>query len=355
MGLDILIYVNDIPNDKLTQMVSSVEVNEQMDQNTTYKLIFEVDICDGDIAKSIQDDTSPNEILSVFANVKDELVCLVKGPVTRQKSHLNHGGAGSWMHIEGEDTGHNLDLKPKFRETKTGSDADIATNIISGSTQMIPDVERTPDSTHNENNHSHIQRESDLSLLRTLARRNGFHFWITYSKIGLATGHFKSRSLDGEPEVDLIVNLDNYNIESLEINSDPDRPTTSQGMQLNLRTKKIIDRTVKLEDTVLGDQGLADVTSSDPLSMYLGPSVDDEGAMEARIKGALREAQWFIKATCKTSLHRLGNIVRTHTIVNVDGAGSKHSGKYYVTGVKHNIDAASHIMDLEMERNGWGE
>jgi hypothetical protein len=76
--------------------------------------------------------------------------------------------------------------------------------------------------------------------------------------------------------------------------------------------------------------------------------------MQARSRGALRDAQWFIHASCHTSLRRLCKIVRNHTIVEVQGAGSKHSGKYYVTGVKHTIDAISHNMNLELARNAWG-
>jgi hypothetical protein len=40
--------------------------------------------------------------------------------------------------------------------------------------------------------------------------------------------------------------------------------------------------------------------------------------------------------------------------VEVQGAGAKHSGKYYVTAVKHNIDAVAYTMDIELARNGWG-
>jgi hypothetical protein len=89
--------------------------------------------------------------------------------------------------------------------------------------------------------------------------------------------------------------------------------------------------------------------------MHFAPAVDDQGALNARSKGVLREAQWFINATCHTSLHRLCKIVRNHTIVSVVGAGSRHSGKYYVTGVRHKIDAADHNMDLELARNAWGD
>ena len=354
MGLDILICVDDIPNENLTQKVSNVEVYEKMDLNTTYKLNFAVDVCDGDIALSIETDTAPDKILSVLAKVNDSLVCLVKGPVTMQQSHLNHGGAGSSIHIEGEDTGHSLDHTPNFQVTDSGTDADIATGIISGSNQMLPDVESTPDSLHAEENHSHVQRESNLGLLRSLARRNGYHFWITYSNAGIATGHFRSRSLDGQPANTLIVNQENNNIDLLQVNADSTRPSRTEGRQLDVRTLSVIGGATTLEDTTLGSSGLAALNGDEQQSIHLAPTVDDAGALTARSRGALRDAQWFINATCQTSLHRLCNIVRFHTIVQVQGAGSRHSGKYYVTGVKHKIDAAAHAMELELQRNAWG-
>ena len=354
MGLDILICVDDIPNENLTQKVSNVEVYEKMDLNTVYKLNFAVDICDGDIAQSIETDTAPDKMLSVLAKVNDSLVCLVKGPVIVQQSHLNHGGAGSFIRIEGEDTGHSFDHTPVFRVTDSGTDADIATYIISGGTQMIPDVEPTSDSHHTEESHSHVQRESDLSLLRSLARRNGYHFWITYSNTGIATGHFRPRSMDGLPANTLIVNQVNNNIDSLLVNSDSTRPSRTEGRQLDLRTLSVIGGATTLEDTILGSTGLAALNGAQQQSIHLAPMVDDGGAFSARSRGALREAQWFINATCRTSLHRLCNIVRFHTIVQVQGAGSRHSGNYYVTGVKHKIDAAAHVMELELQRNAWG-
>ncbi|NCA84371.1 MAG: hypothetical protein EOM83_02225 [Clostridia bacterium] len=354
MGLDVLICIDDIPNESLTQNVSSVEVYEKMDQNTTYKLNFSVDVCDGDIAQTIEVDTAPDIILSVMANVNDDLVCLVKGPVTQQQSQLKHGGSGSSLIIEGEDTGHTLDHTPNYQITDSGTDAEIATTIISGRNQMTADVESTADSAHSEENHSHVQRESDLSLLRNLARRNGFHFWITYSGVGIATGHFRPRSVEGEPANTLIVNNENNNIDLLRVNADSTRPSRTEGRQLNLRTKTVIGGQSVLEDTILGTTGLSELNGAEPQTIQLAPAVDDAGAMEARSRGALRDAQWFIKATCQTSLHRLCNIVRFHTIVEMQGAGSRHSGKYYVTGVKHKIDAVGHVMDLELERNAWG-
>jgi hypothetical protein len=352
MGLDILICIDDSPNQNLTQMVSSVEVNEKMDQNTSYKLKFVVDICDGDIADQLLNDIAPGKMITILAKVNEDLVCLVKGPVASQEAHLVHGGAGSWIHVEGNDTGQVMDHQTRFSVTDSGTDADIVSGIISGN-NMIADVEPTPGSTHDEANHSHVQRDTDLNLLRSLARRNGFHFWITWNQAGVATGHFKSRDLNGIPAATLIVNQENYNIDSLRISFDTHRPSSVAGRQLDLRTKTVIQGNVTLNDTTLGTSNLAEASGSVPESMHLAPPVDNSGALSTRGQAVLRDSQWFISATCSTNLHRLCNIVRFHTLVQVQGAGTRYSGKYYVTGVKHIIDAAAHKMDLELARNGW--
>ena len=46
--------------------------------------------------------------------------------------------------------------------------------------------------------------------------------------------------------------------------------------------------------------------------------------------------------------------MRAHTVVELQGAGIRHSGKYFVGGVRHTIDADRHRMELELLRNAWG-
>ena len=41
-------------------------------------------------------------------------------------------------------------------------------------------------------------------------------------------------------------------------------------------------------------------------------------------------------------------------LLELDGAGSRHSGNYLVAGVRHTIDAGGHRMELELLRNAWG-
>ena len=53
-----------------------------------------------------------------------------KRAVTQHNVNLQHGGAGSSLHIEGQDTGYNMDHSTNFQVSSAVSDADIATRII---------------------------------------------------------------------------------------------------------------------------------------------------------------------------------------------------------------------------------
>jgi hypothetical protein len=330
-------------------------VYEKIDENTHFKLHFVVDVCDGDIALSLRNITANGTILSVLVQTDNGLACLVKGPVLQQESNLVEGGAGSWVRVEGEDFGYVMDLTTQFRVTDSGTDADIVSQIISSYPDMTADVEATPSSTHDENNHSHVQRESNLSTIKTLARRNNYHFWITVDENGQGTGHFRPKSLLGETTADLIVNAEYNNIDALTVNADSRRPTQTVGLQVNLRTREIMGDNTTLDDPALGAENMTTAVGSNAQTRHLAATVDDAGAMQRRSEAALGENQWFINATCRTSVHRLCNkLIRFHTLVNLAGAGDRHSGKYYVTGVKHTIDAAAHAMELELARNAWG-
>ncbi|ULQ53237.1 phage late control D family protein [Flavihumibacter fluvii] len=353
MGLDIVICIDDKGNQALTDAVSNIEVQEKMDQNSSFKLHFMVDICKEDIARDMDATTAPGKILSVLAKVKDDLVCLVKGPITQVESNLEHGGAGSWIQVQGEDMGYQMNRTTKFANLSAVKDSDIVRKLIAGNDNMTPDVEETNGS-HEEENHSFVQTETDLQTIRRLGQQNGFHFWITCTNKGEATGHFRTRDLNGKAKQVLTVNLADNNIDALRITVDSKRPSQTIGKQIDLRTKEEMGGEVKLTDTVLAKTGLPGAAGSNVQTMQLAPVVDSAGALKARSDAALKETQWFITATCKTNLHRLCDVVRVHTIVEIQGAGTKHSGKYYVTGVKHTIDAVGYTMDIELARNGWG-
>ncbi|HRI60015.1 MAG TPA: hypothetical protein PK228_09840, partial [Saprospiraceae bacterium] len=283
--------------------------------------------------------------------VDGQMECLVKGPVCSQQIHIEHGGPGSRLEVKGADSSIKMDreLQSKVWANVTDGEAVMA---IAGTYGLIPDVATTK-TRHLEMKHSLVQRETDLRFIRRLARRNGCYFWISCLAPGIETAHFQRPDLDSQPAADIYINYNNPHIESLDIHWDAERPTSVEGKQLDLNTKKEVNGGVdQTPQKILGNKSLLDITG-DTRSMHVTAPSDDAGNMQARSEGALIESDWFIRANCTTSLYRLGKLVRAHDIVNIIGAGSRHSGPYLVAGVRHIIDAATHLMEIELVRNGW--
>lgn len=351
MGLGILITVDDKVNQELTSYVTFVEVQEKIDLAIAYKIRFAIDVCSSDLVKLWEKVTDPGSVLGVLVEVKDELHCLVNGPVTNQEINLEHGGSGSWLEVVGTDQTVDLDKEQK-KHSHTGMDSELVKEILKKINK--PDVDDTPASSHEEDKHTQVQLETDLAFIRRLAQRNGFHFWFSYDKHGKPTAHFKPRSLEGKPVADLKVNLDNANVDNLQIKWDIKPPVKSEGKQIDQNTKQVFggETTLKKSEQ-LGSEGLSKVAGKVQSGITLSPPVDSAGTLSARAEAALKDAQWFINGSCKTTLNRICDIIRIHTIVNVQGAGTRFSGKYYVVGVKHHIDTAIHSMEIELSSNSW--
>jgi hypothetical protein len=345
------IYIDGTMDEELSS-ASRVTVSEQVGQPTTFQLRYRLSIEDGDIPLLIDDRLDPGREVSVIVPVEEGLVCLVKGPVHGQQIGMGHGGVASWLEVSGSDTSVVMDREAKSVVWSGVKDSDVVSTLLSGY-GYAAEVEPTS-SSHSEMKHTLLQRDSDLRFIRRLARRNGYLFWVRCDADGNETACFKRPPLDSDPETSLVINLDGPNVDTLSITWDVERPTSIEGMQLDLATIEVMDGSRAVTpQTLLGANSLQAV-SGDVRSVYLSAPVDDSSDLGARSEGALIEADWFLRASCRTTLSRVGVPLRPHTVVEVQGMGSRHSGLYFVTSVVHSIDAVSHGMEIEMVRNGWG-
>jgi phage protein D len=244
-----------------------------------------------------------------------------------------------------------MDRESKAAAWSDATDSDAVTTILS-QYGYTPEVESTA-SQHAESKHTLVQRETDFRFVQRLARRSGFFFWVRADELGVETAYFKRPVLDGEAENKLTIHLSPPSFQSLDLAWDVERPTSASAAQLDLNTKEALDGAVTQSPLMgLAGQRLADI-APETRQLHLAAPVDDAGDLSARAEGALIEAEWFVRVQGQTSLHALGHLVRTHTVVELQGVGSRHSGKYFVGAVKHTISATGHAMDVELWRNGW--
>jgi hypothetical protein len=350
MQSSIIITVDDEAEAELTQ-AGSIEVVERMGEMTTYRLSYPIDISEGDILELVDGRYDPGSELSIRVSVDDENHCLVKGPVHGQDIHLKHGGAGSSFTVHGSDSAIKMDRETRSVQWSDVTD-DAAVSSICANYGLLADIQGT-NAGHFENKHTLIQRDSDLRFVKRLARRNGYLFWITCDAAGIETAHFKPPPLAGSAANSLIINMDSPNLDTFDISWGVERISSVIGAQLDLNTKNDLDGNMAATSlTILGDKSLQQITG-DTRSIHLDAPVDDAGDLQARGEGTLTEANWFIRAHCETSIYGLGGLVRAHTLVEVRGAGSRHSGTYFVAAVRHLIDSTAHRMEITLLRNGW--
>jgi phage protein D len=339
-------------SDALLGRAVRVEVSERLGETTTYRLRYDVDIAKGDLPLLSNGLLEPGSELSVVAPAKGGAQCLVKGPVHSHQIHLQHGGPGSWLEVRGSDTGVALDREHKSFLWDKATDSDAASKIL-GDAGYGTDVEPTT-SKHVEDGHTLIQRDSDLRFLRRLARRNGYLLWITADSGGTETAHFRRPPVGEAPSVRLDINHRKRSVAAIDIGFDVERPTSVEAAQVDLTTKQDLAGAVpKSPLAPLGKSALAAIATG-TRSVAVSAPADDAGDLQARAEGALVEADFFVRATLRTSTRAVGAIVRAHTVAELSGAGKLHSGAYLVSGVRHVVDASAHVMEVELLRNAWG-
>ncbi len=379
MSFDYLILADGKPAPDLVDLAASVTVEQSLDDSARFTLRLEVDLAsDGQYTLLMDDRVRPGAEISVLVRDGESTVCLVQGPVDRARVHIARGGAGSWLEVMGGDRRVVMD---RLHRTAVwpGLDSDIVRTIVE-SYGLDPDI---TDTEHSSDAQSHTQNQSatDLAWVQRLARRNGFHFWLSYEvDLGLLAttvkeiAHFKPSPprpelssgpggglLDllpggGPPRLEInLAGRDTETMASIDIEIDAERPTQIEG--LRVAEADTLSETTNIPappHEPLGALTLKDLTPGVLRSMFL-TTAGDAAELRTRANAALAEAEWFVRATARCSRYALqGRVLQPHMVVPVVGLGERYSGDYFVTSVTHTIDANVHTMDVELARNALG-
>jgi phage protein D len=331
---------------------SRVEVHERIDEPTTFTLRYPVGIVAQDLPLLLDARIGPESELSVVRPIEGVNHILVKGPVRGQNIRLSHGGGGdSWVEVVGVDATIQMDREIKRKSWADTSASDAVSSIVSDY-GFDADVESTP-AKHPEAKHGLVQRDTDLRFVRKLAERHGFLFWLTYEDKKKPVAHFRRPQLDGKPALVLKINKTPPDIGWIDIAWDVEKPTSAVAAQHDMVSNGDLDGAVQQSPlTALGTLAFNAVAPAVRTVQIVAPA-DEAGDLKARSEGALIEAGWFTRACCQTGFHLTGALIRPHTVVELAGAGTRHSGKYFVAGVRHVIETTGHVMELELYRNAW--
>lgn len=347
-------------DDDLHAAVQGLEVEESLDAPGAAQLTLAVNRTeDGDLTMVADPRFRPLAPVAVVAGADAGKQCVFDGVVLAHAATLPPGLAGASVRVWAHDATWLMSTEEKVREWAGVTDDAVAAAIF-GEYGFAPAPANAADESpaHPESDHTLMQRGTDAQFLRTLARRTGKVFRVASAdKPDARTGYFAKPSLDAPPVVELKPNDPSEpNVGALELKWDVARPTAVMARQALF--------TDPTPDGVAGDAAESGLTPLDerPLAVFAGAPntaqlaapADTAGELLMRAKAVLRDAGWFVRCECEVNAGRVNVILRAGDVVQVNGVGALHSGKYLVWGVRHAIGRDAHTMKLTLVRNAVG-
>jgi hypothetical protein len=282
--------------------------------------------------------------------------CIFDGYVLSHKIRLDRGTTAASLQVWGQDASCLMNLEEKAHEWPL-SDNTIAQQIF-GQYHFDSVVDANDDSgTHDAAKHTVMQRATDAQFLRDRARRAGKLFRVCCDQqAGTNKGYFIKPKDEGDAVVTLVLNPeDESNVDTLSFEWDVARPTQVLAKALVMAKDPVDGGAQDPGLKPFDSRSLASFTGSQhPMKVMLTATVDDAGELQSRAQSLLREAGWFVTCEGEADLARLQAVLRVGTLVQINGAGKLHSGKYLVWSVRHSINAQSHRMKFTLVRNAVG-
>lgn len=327
--------------------VSEIEVLEALGEPTRFRFRVGAPVADGDIPALSRPAYDPGASITIVASN----AVITRGVVTGQRARLSGDSETSCVDVMGADRSVEMDAEAKVTAW-TSVRASDAVTMICVNYAFVPDVEPTG-TFYNPLGHELVQRGTDLSFVRRLARRHGCLFWISVNSVGLELAHFRPPPVDGSTTASLSLHLDRSSFDELSLEWDADRPTSVTSAGLDTNQLSTIDASVPASPLPpMAGRNLAAVNGGDRSALAVATG-HDAASLTGPANSLLADAELFVRASATTTHARAGTTLHAHELVHLDGLGRRHSGNWLISGVRHLIDAVSHRMECTFVRNGW--
>lgn len=356
------LFVDGAPvADALYAQVASLEVEENAELPGAIQLSVPVAADgSGELTRVNDDPFRPFANLAVVVSPEGGAPeCIFDGHVLSHKLHLDRGTTASNLQVWGQDASWLMNLEDKAREWADVTDAAVASSIFGDyGITASPDNTLDDSASHTESGHTLMQRASDIQFLRQLARRNGKLCRVAGGAgAGQLTGYFAKPRLDAAPAFTLTLNDPvKVMVNALDFEWDVTRPTEVAARQALFTDASDGGVTGDASDAglaLLAERGLA-AFAGRAMKAMLTTAVDDAGELQQRATSLLREGGFFVRCTGDVDLAALGGVLRVGAVVQLDGCGSLHSGKYLVWSVRHTITLDAYRMAFVLVRNAVG-
>lgn len=278
---------------------------------------------------------------------------LINAGVTHQRVKYAQGGE-STLEVTALDATYVMNLDEKVTAWQNLTDDAVASAIFAQHA-IVPRVNPTPPVLTDPEGTT-IQRGTDIRFLRRLARRNGFDCYVQPEPLtGLDVGHFHKRVLTGMPQAVLSVEMGTEtNVCDFDVRYELTRATAvnASGLDVLTKTPQPAVAPVALEQP-LGLEGTLLRQTKPPMLRPADAGLPRTAELQRAAQAIVDRSTWAVVAegTAGTDVP----LLRPGGLVSIRGTGRLYNGSYFVTRVRHTIQAGSVEQRFEAVRNAVTE
>jgi phage protein D len=352
------LYIDDQPaSEDLIDVIQRMEVEDHTEMADMVRLSVAISIRDGCGSWNVVDqDTFPRLAkLRIDVNVgSGKTEPLIEAYVIETNADFANQPGQSVLNVVAMEPTVKMNLKETVQPWPNMADSDIAEQIF-GNYSFQPVVDATQPS-RDENDHTEIQRGTDIQFLQQLAQRNGYECYVELNpETGQVEGHFHAPRLQQQPQGVLSVNMgDATNVNSFSARFDMIRPATAQAGNVDIHSQE--DQTGdsdSLGDTALGSTSTIPTDDSRQV-LISGLGLSETGELQTAAQAEVDRSSWAITAEGEVNTVAYGSVLRAKRPVLVRGAGRQFSGTYYVERVLHSFTGDGYTQQFSLRRNADG-
>jgi hypothetical protein len=358
LGVRLLLWIGDTvpmpPRPAVMDALTRAQVTNDADSGDGFQLTFSLgrdnpldwDMLDGSLAPM------KRVVIGVDLGIVPEI--LVDGIITQHNLTPSNEPGASTLTVTGTNLSVMLDLDEKNRPYKNQPDFIIVGSVVGSYPQfgLLPAVMPSTD-VPIELQTIPRQYETDLALVRRLAQRNGFVFYIEPVTFGVNKFYWGPEIRVGILQPALTMNMGaSTNVTSMSFTNDALAPVAATG--------SIVEPTTKVEIPIpalppIRIPPLALIPAT-PYRRTILRETANENPVRAALSSvsAATSSPEAVSGQGQLESVRYGRVLRARQLVGVRGAGFSYDGFYYVKGVTHEITKGTYTQSFRLSRDGTG-
>jgi phage protein D len=353
------LFIDDQPAPpELIDVIQRLEVEDHAEMADMVRLSVAIAIRDGCGSWNVVDENTFQRLtkLRIDVNVgSGKTEPLIEAYVIETNADFANQPGQSVLNVVAMEPTAKMNLEEKVRPWPNMADSDIAEQIFRDCKFNTDNIDQTQP-TRDENDHTEMQRGTDIQFLQRLAQRNGFEIYVELNpETGVVEGHFHAPRLQQNPQGVLSVNMGSAtNVNSFHARFDMVQPATAQAHNIDIHSsEQQTGQSDSQQDKPLGSAPT--VPAGDARQVLIsGTGLSDTGELQTAAQAEVDRTSWAITAEGEVNTVAYGDVLRAKRPVLVRGAGRQFSGIYYVERVLHSFTGDGYTQQFSLRRNAAG-